>query len=69
VLKPGGLLVLRFHEGEGSNHKTSGYGGHEMDLWVHLWRRAELEDLAVQAGLQAQVTPQLPKDVLVLRRQ
>jgi ubiquinone/menaquinone biosynthesis C-methylase UbiE len=69
VLKPGGLLVLGFHEGEGSTHKTSGYGGHEMDLWVHRWRRAELEDLAVQAGLKAQVTPQLPKDVLVLRRQ
>lgn len=63
VLAPGGGLLLGFHLGTGSTHKTSGYGGHAMDVHVHRWQRDELTQLSVAAG----VTPHsaaLPDDVL-----
>jgi ubiquinone/menaquinone biosynthesis C-methylase UbiE len=37
VLRPGGVLMAGFHAGDGRNHKTQGYGGHEMN--VHVYRR------------------------------
>jgi SAM-dependent methyltransferase len=36
VLRPGGLLLLGFHVGDESRHKTRGYGEHPMDVHVHL---------------------------------
>jgi ubiquinone/menaquinone biosynthesis C-methylase UbiE len=35
VLRPGGTVLVGFHAGEGSNHKTEGYGGHPMNVYVH----------------------------------
>ncbi|GIM93142.1 class I SAM-dependent DNA methyltransferase [Paractinoplanes toevensis] len=35
VLRPGGVLLAGFHAGEGSKLKTEGYGGHEMNVYVH----------------------------------
>ncbi|SCG69677.1 class I SAM-dependent DNA methyltransferase [Micromonospora halophytica] len=35
VLRPGGILLLGFHAGEGSKLKTEGYGGHPMNVYVH----------------------------------
>jgi SAM-dependent methyltransferase len=35
VLRPGGPLLLGFHAGDGSRHKTEGYGGHPMNVYVH----------------------------------
>lgn len=35
TLKPGGVLLLAFYAGEGSQHKTEGYGGHPMNVYVH----------------------------------
>jgi SAM-dependent methyltransferase len=35
VLRPGGPLMLGFHAGDRSRHKTEGYGGHPMNLYVH----------------------------------
>jgi SAM-dependent methyltransferase len=35
VLRPGGLLLLGFHAGQGSRLKTQGYGGHPMKVYVH----------------------------------
>ncbi|MEV6301838.1 class I SAM-dependent methyltransferase [Actinoplanes sp. NPDC051861] len=35
VLRPGGVVLLGFHAGEGSRLKTEGYGGHPMNVHVH----------------------------------
>jgi len=35
VLRPGGSVLLGFHAGEGSELKTTGYGGHPMKVYVH----------------------------------
>ncbi|MFD1084670.1 class I SAM-dependent methyltransferase [Micromonospora andamanensis] len=35
VLRPGGVLLLGFHAGDGSTLKTQGYGGHPMNVYVH----------------------------------
>lgn len=35
VLRPGGLLLVGFHAGDGSRLRTEGYGGHPMKLYVH----------------------------------
>ncbi|WP_173159432.1 class I SAM-dependent methyltransferase [Phytohabitans suffuscus] len=35
VLRPGGVLLLAFHAGDGSQLKTEGYGGHPMNVYVH----------------------------------
>ncbi|MEV2241947.1 class I SAM-dependent methyltransferase [Micromonospora sp. NPDC049891] len=35
VLRPGGVLLLGFHAGDGSELKTQGYGGHPMNVYVH----------------------------------
>lgn len=32
---PGGTLLLGFHAGDGSRLKTSGYGGHPMNVQVY----------------------------------
>ncbi|MBB5955594.1 SAM-dependent methyltransferase [Saccharothrix tamanrassetensis] len=36
VLRPGGRLILGFHVGDESRLKTQGYGGHPMNVYVHL---------------------------------
>ncbi|GIF75045.1 class I SAM-dependent methyltransferase [Asanoa siamensis] len=35
VVRPGGPLLVGFHVGDRSTHKTEGYGGHPMNVWVH----------------------------------
>ncbi|MDG4798907.1 class I SAM-dependent methyltransferase [Micromonospora sp. WMMD1082] len=35
VLRPGGVVLLGFHCGDGSRLKTEGYGGHPMNVYVH----------------------------------
>ncbi|QLQ35442.1 class I SAM-dependent DNA methyltransferase [Micromonospora robiginosa] len=35
VLRPGGVVLLGFHAGDGSRLKTEGYGGHPMRVYVH----------------------------------
>ncbi|MEV0606168.1 class I SAM-dependent methyltransferase [Polymorphospora rubra] len=35
VVRPGGVLLVGFHAGEGSQLKTEGYGGHPMRVYVH----------------------------------
>ncbi len=35
VLRPGGVLLLGFHVGDGRRLKTEGYGGHPMKVYVH----------------------------------
>jgi hypothetical protein len=35
ILQPGGVLLVSFCAGEGRKLKTEGYGGHEMNVYVH----------------------------------
>jgi SAM-dependent methyltransferase len=69
VLAPGGVLLLGFHVGEESTHKTSGYGGHPMNIHVHRWMPAALIELAVAAGFTPYVEDlAIPEDYLFFRK-
>jgi SAM-dependent methyltransferase len=50
VLRPGGLLMLGFHIGDRSNLKTEGYGGHPMNVYVHLRQPEKLAAWLHDAG-------------------
>jgi SAM-dependent methyltransferase len=50
VLRPGGQLMVGFHVGDGSRLKTQGYGGHPMNVYVHLRRPARVSEWLRQAG-------------------
>jgi SAM-dependent methyltransferase len=50
VLAPGGQLLIGFHAGTGSTHKTSGYGGHPMALDVYRRTPEEISAVAAAAG-------------------
>lgn len=50
VLEPGGVLLAGFYAGEGSNHKTTGYGGHEMNVRVCLRPPAQVAGWLETAG-------------------
>ncbi|GAB2637564.1 class I SAM-dependent methyltransferase [Kribbella swartbergensis] len=68
VLASGGVLALGFHVGEESTHKTSGYGGHPMNVHVHRWMPGALTDLAVAAGFTPYLDPAIPADRLFFRK-
>jgi ubiquinone/menaquinone biosynthesis C-methylase UbiE len=67
VLAPGGVLLVGFHVGTESTHKTSGYGGHPMNIHVHRWTAPALTELAVAAGLTPYPS-EFPEDRLLLRK-
>jgi SAM-dependent methyltransferase len=67
VLAPGGVLLLGFHVGTESTHKTSGYGGHPMNIHVHRWTASGLSEIAVAAGFTPYPS-ELPEDRLLFRR-
>jgi SAM-dependent methyltransferase len=50
VLRPGGVALLAFHAGEGSRHKTEGYGGHPMNVHVHRRTPGRVAAWLVAAG-------------------
>jgi SAM-dependent methyltransferase len=50
VLRPGGVLLLGFHTGDGSRLKTEGYGGHPMQVWVHRRQPAQVAAWLGDAG-------------------
>jgi ubiquinone/menaquinone biosynthesis C-methylase UbiE len=52
VLRPGGTVLLGFHSGDTVNHKTTGYGGHPMSVYVHRRTPERVADLLTRAGLQ-----------------
>ncbi|TCO46393.1 methyltransferase family protein [Kribbella antiqua] len=68
VLAPGGVLLLGFHVGEESTHKTFGYGGHPMNIYVHRWTAAALTEIAVAAGFTPYVDAEIPGDRLCFRK-
>ncbi|ONI67590.1 hypothetical protein BWI15_31280 [Kribbella sp. ALI-6-A] len=68
VLTPGGVLMLGFHAGSESTHKTSGYGGHPMNIHVHRWTAPALTELAVAAGFTPYPLDFAAEDRLLFRR-
>ncbi|MFK4083139.1 class I SAM-dependent methyltransferase [Kribbella sp. NPDC020789] len=68
VLTPGGALLIGFHVGTESTHKTSGYGDLPMDIWVHRWLPNQLTELAVAAGFTPYPGAGIPEDRLVFQK-
>ena len=56
VLAPGGRLLIGFHVGTESTHKTSGYGGHPMSLYVHRRTPEQVSTMAAAAGFVLQTS-------------
>ncbi|GHJ44036.1 methyltransferase [Catellatospora sp. TT07R-123] len=60
VLRPGGPLLLGFHVGDQTQHKTQGYGGHPMNVYVHRRQPARvaawLDDAGFTVGSQLTLT-------------
>ncbi|SFK77548.1 Methyltransferase domain-containing protein [Amycolatopsis sacchari] len=50
VLRPGGTLLVGFHEGDRINRKTQGYGGLPMNVHVHLHPVARMRTWLTAAG-------------------
>ncbi|MFD0022238.1 class I SAM-dependent methyltransferase [Streptomyces sp. NPDC058382] len=59
VLRPGGLLLLGFHIGDGSRPKTRGYGGHPMKVHVHLRRPGQMAARLEEAGFTVEAQTSL----------
>lgn len=62
VLRPGGLLVLGFHAGDGSRLKTEGYGGHPMRVHVHRRPPARVRAWLCDAGFAVEAETLLDPD-------
>jgi SAM-dependent methyltransferase len=65
VLRPGGLLLLGFHAGEGSRLKTEGYGGHPMKLHVHRRSPGRVRTWLREAGFTVEAEVMLDPDAEV----
>ncbi|MFJ4477330.1 class I SAM-dependent methyltransferase [Streptomyces xanthochromogenes] len=50
AVRPGGLVLLAFHVGDGSRLKTRGYGGHPMNVHVHRRQPAQMAAWLDDAG-------------------
>jgi SAM-dependent methyltransferase len=62
VLRPGGVLLLGFHVGDGSRLKTEGYGGHPMHLAVHRRLPDRVSEWLRAAGFTVEVQTLLNPD-------
>lgn len=62
VLAPGGRLLVGFHVGTDSTHKTSGYGGHPMSVFVHRRTPEQVSAVAADAGFVLHTTIGLDLD-------
>ncbi|WP_331445145.1 class I SAM-dependent DNA methyltransferase [Streptomyces xanthochromogenes] len=58
AVRPGGLVLLAFHVGDGSRLKTRGYGGQPMNVHVHRRQPAQVAAWLDEAGftVEAQTT-------------
>ncbi|WP_018787199.1 methyltransferase domain-containing protein [Micromonospora sp. CNB394] len=65
VLRPGGVVLLGFHAGDGSRLKTQGYGGHPMHVHVHRRRPERVAAWLTDAGftVEAEMTHHPAPDV------
>jgi ubiquinone/menaquinone biosynthesis C-methylase UbiE len=68
VLAPGGVLLVGFHVGDESTRKTTGYGGHPMNIHVHRWTAAALTAVAEDAGFTPLPLTVDADDRLLLRK-
>ncbi|WP_206685763.1 class I SAM-dependent methyltransferase [Kribbella qitaiheensis] len=50
VLRPGGQLLVGFHEGTQTRHVTSAYGGHPMSIYVHHRTPDQVASVGTAAG-------------------
>lgn len=55
ILRPNGVLLLGFHVGDGTNHKTEGYGGHPMKVSVHKRRVETVAGWLRETGFRIEV--------------
>jgi hypothetical protein len=62
VLRPGGLLLLGFHVGDGTTVKTEGYGGHRMKVHVHRRPPARMRAWLRAAGFTVEAETLLGPD-------
>jgi SAM-dependent methyltransferase len=62
VLRPGGLLLLGFHVGDGATVKTEGYGGHPMKVHVHRRPPARVRAWLRDAGFTVEAETLLDSD-------
>ena len=62
ALAPGGRLLVGFHVGTDSTHKTSGYGGHPMSVFVHRRTPEQVSAVAADAGFVLHTTIGLDLD-------
>jgi SAM-dependent methyltransferase len=51
VLRPGGVVLVGFHRGQGTTVKTHGYGGHPMHVFIHRRRLDQVATRLQDAGL------------------
>ena len=65
VLRPGGVVLLGFHAGDGSRLKTQGYGGHPMRVYVHRRPPGRVAAWLTDAGftVEAEMTHRPAPDV------
>jgi ubiquinone/menaquinone biosynthesis C-methylase UbiE len=56
VLRPGGAVLIGFHAGEGSRHKTEGYGGHPMNVNVHHRTVEDMTTFLARSGFAIEAT-------------
>jgi SAM-dependent methyltransferase len=56
VLRPGGVALIAFHEGDSRRHKSEGYGGHEMDVDVYRRPIPAVCTWMREAGLDIEMT-------------
>ncbi|MDX3004003.1 class I SAM-dependent methyltransferase [Kribbella solani] len=57
VLAPGGVLLIGFHVGTTTTHKTTGYGGHPMNIHVHRHTPTTLTQTATTTGFTPHSNP------------
>jgi SAM-dependent methyltransferase len=74
ALRPDAPLLLGFHVGDGIEHRTTGYGGHAINVYIHLRQPAAVAQLLEAAGfrVEAQMTLTSPESklgcMIVVRR-
>lgn len=76
VLRPGGVVLAGFQVGDAHRHKTSGYGGHPMSVWVHLrpvervatWLREAGFRVEAQMVREAEDDSRAPQGFVIARR-
>jgi SAM-dependent methyltransferase len=62
TLRPGAPLLIGYHAGVGSKHKTEGYGGHPMNVHVHRRRPARMSSWVREAGFTVESETLLDPD-------